>query len=59
MGERPVSEMTDRELLEEMAENSRQVRDVVTKLVGDFERSPLAGMLKSGASPLSLLMGKR
>jgi hypothetical protein len=46
--ERPIAEMTDRELLEEMAQNSRDVRDSVAKALASFESSPLGQMLKGG-----------
>lgn len=46
--ERPISDMSDRELLEEMAQNSREVRDAVTKALASFENSPLGQMLKGG-----------
>jgi len=46
---RPVNEMTDRELLEEMAESQRKVADLVNGFFGD---------LKSGRiNPMQMMMG--
>lgn len=57
----PVDEMSDSEMLREITRNSREVRDLVTKVLGDIEQSPLGGMLKAGGGKvniMSLLMGK-
>lgn len=48
VGDRPLSEMSDRELLEEMAQNSRDVRDQVASAISAFESSPIGQMLKGG-----------
>lgn len=52
---KPVEEMTDRELLEEIANNMRMVESVVESLA----EHPMVSAIANGQNPMLALMGNR
>jgi hypothetical protein len=56
--DRPVSSMSDRELLEETVILLRRQRDVVTGIVADLMASPLGAMMSGQSSPFAAMFGR-